>query len=97
VRLHQNLQRRLTDVRAEITRQREALRILDEQIAYQADVAADAETRALVAGTPLADRERRAAADDLRRVQRQRDEVAARVAELVSEQDDLLERLLRRS
>lgn len=97
MRLHQNLQRRLTDVRAEITRQREALRILDEQIAYQADVAADAETRALVAGTPLADRERRAAADDLRRVQRQRDEVAARVAELVSEQDDLLERLLRRS
>lgn len=97
MRLHQNLQRRLTDVRAEITRQREALRILDEQIAYQADVAADAETRALVAGTPLADRERRAAADDLRRVQRQRDEIAARVAELVSEQDDLLERLLRRS
>jgi len=97
VRLHQNLQRRLTDVRAEITRQREALRILDEQIAYQADVAADAETRALVAGTPLADRERRTAADDLRRVQRQRDEVAARVSELLREQDDLLERLLRRS
>ncbi|HEY8341237.1 MAG TPA: hypothetical protein VIK95_15310 [Egibacteraceae bacterium] len=97
MRLHQNLQRRLTDVRAEITRQREALRILDEQIAYQADVAADAETRALVAGTPLADRERRTAADDLRRVQRQRDEVAARVSELLREQDDLLERLLRRS
>lgn len=97
MRLHQNLQRRLVDVRAEITRLRESLRILDEQIAYQADVAADAETRALVAGTPLADRERRTTADDLRRVERQREEVAARVAELVAEQDDLLERLLRRS
>lgn len=97
MRLHQNLQRRLTDVRAEVTRQREALRILDEQIAYQADIAADAETRALVAGTPLADRERRTTAEDLRRTQRQRDEIAARVAELLSEQDELLERLLRRT
>jgi hypothetical protein len=95
VRLHQNLQRRLTDVRAEVNRQREALRILDEQIAYQADIAADAETRALVAGTPLADRERRTASDDLRRTERQREEIAGRVAELVREQDDLLERLLR--
>ena len=97
MRLHQNLQRRLTDVRAEVTRQREALRILDEQIAYQADIAADAETRALVAGTHLADRERRATAEDLRRTQRQRDEIAARVAELLAEQDELLERLLRRA
>lgn len=94
VRLHGNLQKRLSEARDEVRRLRETLRVLDEQVAYQQDVADDATTRATVAGTPLADRERREAVDDLRRVKRQRDETAARIDELTSEQDVLLERLL---
>jgi flagellar biosynthesis chaperone FliJ len=46
-----------------------------------------------VSATPLADRERRQAADDLRRVRRERDETAGRIAELLVEQDALLDRL----
>lgn len=94
MRLRGNVQKRLADVRAEVQQLRDALRVLDEQVAFQQDVADDAATRALVASTPLADREARDAAEDLRRVRRQRDEVAGRIAELLSEQDVLLERLL---
>lgn len=94
MRLRGNLHQRLGDVRAEVMRARETLRILDEQVAFQEGVADDAVTRAVVAGTPLADRERREASDDLRRLRRQRDETRERVAALVAEQDELLERLL---
>ena len=88
-----SITKRLEGVRADLAREREALRILDEQVAHVADVAADLEVRAVVAGTPLADREHQVAAGDVRRTRRQRDEVAARVAELAAEQDELLERL----
>ena len=87
------LRKRLSDARDELVRARESLRILDEQVAYLQGLADDAETRALVAGTPLADREHREADQDLRRARRARDEVAAQVAALTAEQDDLLERL----
>jgi hypothetical protein len=93
VRLRGNVGKRLADVRDEVRRLREALGILDEQLAHVADVADDAETRAVVSATPLADRERRQAADDLRRVRRERDETAGRIAELLVEQDALLDRL----
>ncbi|HVL99428.1 MAG TPA: hypothetical protein VM324_09085 [Egibacteraceae bacterium] len=93
MRLHGNVQKRLAEARAEILRLRETLRVLDEQVAYQQGVADDATTRATVAGTPLADRERREAVEDLRRLKRQRGETAARIDELTSEQDALLDRL----
>lgn len=93
MRLHSNVEKRLTEVRDEVRRLRETLRVLDEQLVYQQGVADDATTRATVAGTPLADRERREAVEDLRRLKRHRDESAARVDELMSEQDTLLERL----
>ena len=92
--LRGNLQKRLEDARAEIVRAREALRILDEQVAYQQGVADDAETAAVVAETPLAHRERREADGDLRRLRTQRDELRERIAALVAEQDELLDRLL---
>lgn len=93
MRLHSNVEKRLTEVREEVRRLRETLRVLDEQVVYQQGVAEDATTRAAVAGTPLADRDRREAVEDLRRLRRHRDESAARVDELLSEQDTLLERL----
>jgi hypothetical protein len=70
------------------------LRILEEQVVFQQDVSEEARIRALVSETPLADREAREAADDLRRLVRSRDDALARVAELRAEQDSLLERML---
>lgn len=78
----------------EIAEARTALRILDEQMAFVAEVDEDAHIRALVSETPLADREAREARDDLERMRRSRDEAAARVEALRAEQDRLLERLL---
>ncbi|MEX2619470.1 MAG: hypothetical protein WD250_04550 [Egibacteraceae bacterium] len=93
MRLHGSVEKRLAEARDEARRLRETLRVLDEQVAYQKDVADDAATRATVAGTPLADRERRTTAEDLRRLQRQRDETAALIEELTAEQDALLDRM----
>lgn len=93
MRRYGNLQRRLTEVRDEFARLRESLRILDEQVAFQQGVADEAETRAVVAETPLADREHREAQGDLARLKQQREEAAKAIAALAAEQDDLLERL----
>lgn len=91
-----DLERRLADVRLDAVRLREELRVLDEQVSYQGEVAEEAATRAVVASTPLADRERRSAEDDAARTRRQRDEVATRLHDLEAEQDDLLERVFAR-
>jgi predicted nucleic acid-binding Zn-ribbon protein len=93
VRLRGNASKRLAEVRDEVRRHRETVRVLDEQVAYAEEVSDEAETRAIVSSTPLADRERRAAQDDLRRVRRQRDEVRARIEELLAEQDALLDKI----
>ncbi|MDX1658925.1 MAG: hypothetical protein R3343_09975 [Nitriliruptorales bacterium] len=68
-------------------------RVLREQVAYLADVADDAETRKLVAQTPLADREWRDAKTDHDRHLALLEEARDRAAELESERDRLLERL----
>ena len=70
--------------------------MLDEQVAYVAAIADDARVRASVAETPLADREREQAEDDLRRASAQRDEVAQRLEDIRAEQDRLLERMFGR-
>jgi chromosome segregation ATPase len=94
MRLQGNVRKRLQDVREETGRLRESLAILEEQLTYVAGVAADAELAAVVASTPLADRDWRIANEDLRRLRRERDDVARRVAELEAEQDRLLDKLL---
>ena len=88
-----NIGDRLSAISDEIAAEQTQLRILDEQVAFQQDVAEEARIRALVSETPLADREAREAADDLRRLVRSRDEAHGRVAELRAEQDSLLERM----
>ena len=85
---------RLASLSAEIAEELIHLRILDEQLAFQSEVADDARIRALVSETPLADRESHIASDDLRRLERSRDEARRRLADLRAEQDSLLERML---
>ena len=92
--LRGTLEKRLSDARQELVRAREALRIVDEQVAFQQGIADDAETAAVVAETPLAHRERRDADGDLQRLERQRRELREQVAALITEQDELLDRLL---
>jgi predicted nucleic acid-binding Zn-ribbon protein len=89
-----DVRKSLVDLRARLARAREDLRITEEQLRFQADVAAEAETRMLVSETPIADREFRTARDDLARLERQRAKVAAEIAELERECDRLLDRML---
>jgi flagellar biosynthesis chaperone FliJ len=91
--LRKDPRRRLSELRKETDRLRERLAVLDEQLAYQQGVADDAEADAAVKGTPLAEREERAAKEDARRTRRERDEIARRLEKLAAEQDELLEGL----
>ncbi|MTV26117.1 hypothetical protein FTX61_11965 [Nitriliruptoraceae bacterium ZYF776] len=93
--------RESTKVRERLERNREALRrvraterVLVEQVAYLDEVAADAETRKLVAQTPLADREWREARTDLDRHTALLDEARREATDLLAERDRLLDRLL---
>ena len=85
---------RLTRIQEEIKRIRASGRVLAEQVAYLDEVATDAETRRLVARTPLADREWRDARTDLDRHAALLDEARREEAGLLAERDRLLERLL---
>lgn len=85
---------RLSALSDEIAEERTQLRIIEEQVTFQQDVAEEARIRSLVSETPLADREAREAADDLRRLIRSREEAQVRLEELRAEQDSLLERML---
>jgi len=88
-----NTSDRLSALSGEIAEEQTQLRILEEQVVFQQEVSEEARIRALVSETPLADREARDAADDLRRLVRSRDDTAGRLAELRAEQDALLERM----
>ena len=87
------LEQRLANLGERLQKARRDLQISEEQLAFQMQVADDAQTRMLVAGTPLADREAREARDDLARLRRQRDDARSFVDDLVRERDRLLDRL----
>jgi hypothetical protein len=84
----------MSQVGERLSRAREELRIVEEQLLFQMDVLEEAKTRMLVSETPLADRDFRIARDDYERLVRQRAEAAAKIAELQQEQDRLLDRML---
>lgn len=86
-----SLRQRLADLAAEAAACRRELDILDEQLEFHRDASGDAHLRALVSETPLADREADQAGRDLVRIERVRDEVAARLARLNEEIDRLLD------
>jgi chromosome segregation ATPase len=85
---------RLVHVQERLRRTRASLRVLEEQVDHLSDVADDAETRKIVAQTPLADREWREAETDRARHARLRDEAREQLEELQRERDQLLDRLL---
>lgn len=87
------VERRLVAVSARVKVLREELRIVDEQLAALADDAAETGLRALVSETPLADREYREARRHADVMARHRSEVAATIAKLEVDQDELLDRL----
>ncbi|HEX9773997.1 MAG TPA: hypothetical protein VGB83_00240 [Actinomycetota bacterium] len=90
-------ERRLTELNEEGARVRTEIRVLEEQVLFQTDVAEDARIRAVVSGTPLADRESREAAEDLARMQRSLADARERAAAIAREQDELLDRIAARN
>ena len=95
-----NATREATKVRERLSRIQDALkrvraseRVLAEQVAYLDEVAADAETRKLVAQTPLADREWQEARTDRDRHAALLEEARGEASELLAERDRLLDRL----
>ena len=89
-----NIERRLRSLSDEIAGLRAEIAVLSEQLVFQHDVSEDARVRALVAETPIAEREFRMAEDDFRRIQRVLDEAKARLAASLEEQDRLLGEML---
>ena len=89
-----NIEKSLAEIGDRLNKAKNDLRIVEEQLLFQMDVMEVAKTRALVAETPLADREYRTARDDHDRLVRQRDEAQRDILELQREQDRLLDRML---
>ena len=89
------LQRTLSELTERITRARDDLHIIEEQLLFQMDVVEEAKTRMLVSETPLSERDHREARDDCQRLVRQREQALGDIAELQKEQDRLLDRMLR--
>ena len=81
---------RLISISREISALEDERAVLKEQLAFTRDVMDEAQVRALVAETPLADRELRVATQDCRRVERGLHETEGRLATLRMEQDRLL-------
>ena len=89
-----DLRKSLAQLGDRISKARDDLRIVEEQILFQMDVVEETKTRMVVAETPLADREYRIADEDYRRMQKERERVIAEIAELQVEQDRLLDLML---
>ena len=89
-----DIAQRLRALSAEIATLQTEIGILEEQIAFQTEIADDARIRALVSETPIADRDAQVASGDLARIMRSRGDALKRLEQLRSDQDGLLERML---
>lgn len=88
------LERKLSEVTAELKVQRDELAVADEQLAFFLDGADDARLRALVSETPLSDREHHEAQRHAEAMERHRDWLMKKITELERLQDELLERFM---
>lgn len=89
-----DIAQRLRALSAEIATLQTEIGILEEQIAFQTEIADDARIRALVSETPIADRDAQVASGDLARIMRSRTDALKRLEQLRADQDGLLERML---
>jgi predicted nucleic acid-binding Zn-ribbon protein len=89
-----DIARRLRALSAEIATLQTEIGILEEQIAFQTEIADDARIRALVSETPIADRDAQVASGDLARIMRSRADALKQLEQLRADQDGLLERML---
>jgi hypothetical protein len=89
-----DIAQRLRARSAEIATLQTEIGILEEQIAFQTEIADDARIRALVSETPIADRDAQVASGDLARIMRSRADALKRLEQLRADQDGLLERML---
>jgi hypothetical protein len=88
------IQQSMTQLSERLSKAKEELRIIEEQLLFQMDVLEEAKTRMLVSETPLADSDFRIARDDYERLDRQRLQALGLIGELEKEQDRLLDRML---
>ena len=77
-----------------LKRLRTELAVVEEQLAFLADAADETRLRALVAETPVADKEHREAQKHADAMARHRDDLLTQVRELERAQDELLDRLV---
>ena len=87
------IERRLSDVHRKLQRARKELEVVDEQWAVLAEAAEEAQLRALVSETPLAEVEHRDAQRHADAMARSRTAVLESIAELERAQDQLLDKL----
>lgn len=88
-----SIERRLLDVSDRIRQAQADLAVTDEQLAFLDEEAEDARLRAIVAETPMEVATANEAARHADALRRHRDALLRTIAELRSEQDDLLDRL----
>jgi hypothetical protein len=88
------VERRLSEVAAQLKQVRQDLAIADEQLAQLADEADDARIRALVSETPLAERDHRQAQRHAEAMAGHRSDLVADLQRLELAQDDLLDRFM---
>lgn len=88
-----NVQKAFAQIEDRLAKAREELHILEEQLFFQIDVLEEANTRMVVAETPLAEREYRVAKDDHQRLEQERARVLNTIEELKRDQDKLLDLL----
>jgi chromosome segregation ATPase len=87
------LQRRLVDVTERLKRVRHELSVAVEQQQFLEEECEEARLRALVSETPLAEADAREARRHAEAMTRHRQSLEAALAELVGEQDALLDRM----
>ena len=86
------IERRLRTISKQLRSARDDLAVTEEQLIQLADEADDARLRALVAETPLAEREHRKASRPADRLRKHRDALSVKIAALDAEQDERLDR-----
>jgi hypothetical protein len=89
-----SIERRLTEVAARRRGLQEELGVLAEQLAHLDESAQEAQTQALVSGSPLDEQEHRDASRHADAMRRHRDDVLSQVAKLDVQQDELLDQLM---